>query len=255
VAALLVVRADAVEFTQLEGAARGYPVLRDASGKKLADGHFAQWTAGPRLHVQIVYQFGGGHRIEERTVLRQRPELVQEQWSWEERRNGAVSRRFDVNFATGKATAQKRNEDGVKHWEEEIDVEPGRTFAGFGFTLAVKGLNGRLVRGERIQLQAIGFTPQPRSVTVEISHAGLDQLPMAGRLLRADHFIVHPKLPWIADLFTDVPDAHIWLSNPAPAGFVRWEGPTAEPEDPIVRVDVLPGGISGPARRLDREQK
>jgi len=32
-----------------------------------------------------------------------------------------------------------------------------------------------------------------------------------------------------------------------PAGFLRWEGPLALPDDPMVRVDLLPGGQSGPA--------
>jgi hypothetical protein len=70
---------------------------------------------------------------------------------------------------------------------------------------------------------------------------------MDGRTIRGEHYIVHPKLPVIADLFVDVPDAHIWLTSPGPATFLRWEGPLAEPDDPIARVDLLPGGASGPA--------
>ena len=36
-------------------------------------------------------------------------------------------------------------------------------------------------------------------------------------------------------------------ANPAPAGFLRWEGPIVLPTDPIVRVDLLSGEKSGPA--------
>ena len=73
-------------------------------------------------------------------------------------------------------------------------------------------------------------------------------MEMAGRRLKGDHFVVHPELPAIAKLFVRVPDTQIWLTNPAPAGFLRWEGPVAEPSDPIVRVDLLSGDESGPAQ-------
>ena len=33
----------------------------------------------------------------------------------------------------------------------------------------------------------------------------------------------------------------LWLTYPAPATFLRLEGPLAEPSDPIVRIDLLPG--------------
>jgi hypothetical protein len=40
--------------------------------------------------------------------------------------------------------------------------------------------------------------------------------------------------PFIAKFFVNVPDTKIWLTNPAPAGFLRWEGPIVLPTDPIV---------------------
>ena len=58
----------------------------------------------------------------------------------------------------------------------------------------------------------------------------------------------------IADVFIDVPDILLWLTNPGPAGFLRMEGPLVEPSDPILRIDVLPGGQSGPATPTSREK-
>jgi hypothetical protein len=229
-----------------EGLARGYPALRDSSGKKLADGDFSQWLDGERLHVRITYN-GPGRRIEEYSVFRERPRLVQEQWSLREVRDGKLYRHFQVDFKSGSASAKKLEENELKQWSEQVEIEPGRTFAGFGFTLAIKALRQRLVKGERVELKAVGFTPKPRVVSVEIAHEGLDQMRMGGRAVRADRFLIHPEIPKIAELFVKVPDTHIWLANPAPAGFVRWEGPLAEPKDQIVRVDVLPGAESGPA--------
>lgn len=111
-------------------------------------------------------------------------------------------------------------------------------------TMAIKGLQKRLVRGEHVELQAVGFSPKPQVVTVELSYGGLDRMRMSGRVLQGEHFIVHPKIPRIARLFVEVPDNHIWLTRSAPVSFLRWEGPLAEPGDPITRVDLLPGGPS-----------
>jgi len=134
---------------------------------------------------------------------------------------------------------------------EKINVEPGRTFAGFGFSIALSNLRKRLLSGEQVQLKAVGFSPfptlSPQVVTVTISHGGLDRMRMSGRLLKGDRFIVHPEIFFLAKLFVDVPDTNIWLTNPAPAGFLRWEGPVLLPTDPLIRVDLLSGTKSEPA--------
>jgi hypothetical protein len=68
--------------------------------------------------------------------------------------------------------------------------------------------------------------------------------------LKSDQFVVHPEIPFLARLFVQVPDTKIWLANPPPAGFLRWEGPIAIPGDPLVRVDLVSGGESGGARTI-----
>jgi hypothetical protein len=73
-------------------------------------------------------------------------------------------------------------------------------------------------------------------------------MEMGGRDVEGDHFVIHPQIPVIVKLFISAPDMHIWLTHPAPAGFLRWEGPVAEPGDQIVRVDLLPGDESGAAK-------
>jgi hypothetical protein len=239
-----------IELAELEGAAHAYPALLDLNGKKLANGEFMQWTQNDRLHVRITYKFSNGQRVEEKAVLRQKPELIQEEWSWKELKNAKPSREFAVNFLSKTATAQKLENGEVKHWSEEIEVEAGRTFAGFGFTVALENLRKRLVNGEQVELKAVGFAPKPQVVTVQISYGGLDQMRMSERLLKGDRFVIHPEIPLIAKLFVHVPDTQIWLTNPPPAGFLRWEGPIAEPSDPVIRVDLVSGVKSGPAKAV-----
>ncbi len=243
VAGSLCMRAAAVEITEPAGAAHGYPGVCDINGKKLADGEFKQWVENDRLHVVITYEFLGGQLFEEKARFRQEPELMQEQWSWKEMKNDSRQREFAVDFLSGIASAHIRKDS--KDVSEKIDVERGRTFAGFGFTIALSNLRKRLLSGEQVQLKAVGFSPfptlKPQVVTVKISHGGVDRMRMSGRSLKGDRFIVHPEVPAIAKLFVNVPDTKIWLTNPAPAGFLRWEGPVVLPNDPLIRVDLLSG--------------
>jgi hypothetical protein len=235
------------QLPDVESAVHGFPTLFDLQGKKLADGEFTQMLTNDRLHVTIKYDFGNGHRVEEKSAFRQKPRLVQEEWSWNETKNGELFRHFTIDFRTGKATADKRQDRSVKHWSEDLKVEPGRTFSGFGFVLVLKSLRERLVRGEKIELQAVGFSPKPRLVSVDLSYDGVDRLNMAGRAIEGGRLLIHPKIPAIAKVFVDVKDTHIWLTTSRPLMFLRWEGPLAEPDDPLIRVDLLPGERSGPA--------
>jgi hypothetical protein len=242
----------ALEVTEPAGAAHGYPGLCDINGKKLADGEFRQWLEDHHLNVVITYKFPDGQLFEEKARFRQQPELAQEQWSWKELKDGKPQREFTVDFLSGMAGAHIRKDN--KDLSKEMDIEKGRTFAGFGFTIALSNLRKRLLGGEQIHLKAVGFSPfptlQPQVVTVKISYGGLDRIRMSGRSLKGDRFTVHPEVPAIAKLFVNVPDTKIWLTNPAPAGFLRWEGPIVLPTDPLIRVDLLSGEKSRPAESV-----
>ena len=146
--------------------------------------------------------------------------MIQEQWSWREIKDGQLQREFTIDFKSQMATAVKRDKDEMKNWSDKIDIQPGRTFAGFGFTLTLQNLRKRLIDGERIELRAVGFNPKPKAVAVELSHGGIDEMKMSNRLLEGDRFVIHPKIPAVAKVFVNVPDTQIWLTKP-PAGFLR----------------------------------
>jgi hypothetical protein len=248
-AGMIVAPVFALKVTEPAAASHGYPGLCDMNGKKLANGEFRQWVEDNRLHVVITYKFSADEVYEEDSQFRQIPELIQEKWSWKESKNGKSQREFAVDFLSGIGSAHISQDH--KDVSKKVKIEPGRTFAGFGFSLALSNLHKRLLRGEQVQLKAVGFsefpTLGPQVVTVTISHAGIDRMRMSGRSLKGDRFVVHPEIPFIAQFFVNVPDTKIWLTNPAPAGFLRWEGPIVLPTDPIFRVDLLSGEKSGPA--------
>jgi hypothetical protein len=246
----------ALEVTEPAGAAHGYPALYNLDGKKLADGEFRQWVEDHLLQIVITYKFPDGGSFEEKARFRQQPELIQEHWSWKELKNERLQREFNVDFLSGTATAHISKDN--KDVSDKVDIEKGRTFAGFGFTLALSNLRKRLLRGKHVQLKAVGFSPfptlKPQVVPVKLFHGGLDRMKMSGRSLKGDRFIVHPEVPAIAKLFITVPDTKVWLTNPAPAGFLRWEGPILLPNDQLIRVDLLPGANSGSAEPVESKR-
>jgi hypothetical protein len=193
----------AIAVTEPAAAAHGYPGLYDISGKKLANSEFRQWVENSRLHVVITHKFSAGEEYEEHAQFRQQPELIQEKWSWKESKHGRSQREFAVDFLTGIASAHISQDH--KDVSKRINIEPGRTFAGFGFSLALSNLRKRLLTGEQVQLKAVGFsqfpTLGPQVVTVTISHGGVDRMRMSGRSLKGDRFIIHPEIPFIANLF------------------------------------------------------
>ena len=241
---------DANPDWERDAALHGFPALFNLRGDKLADGEFTEWERNDLLHVNVAFDFGLAHHIEEKTILRQRPQLVQDEWAWSEFENGHLLRRFKVDFKQGKATAEKLERNRTNIWAETLKIEPGRTFAGIGFVLALKTVRERLVAGQKAEFRAIGFTPKPRLVTVELSYGNRESMVMAERTVVGDLFIIHPKVPALARALVDVKDTHIWLTLPRPAGFLRWEGPQVEAGDSVIRVDLLPGNHSGTAEPL-----
>jgi hypothetical protein len=237
----------AIAVPQQSGATHAFPVMRELTGKKLGGGEFLQDIDDHVLRIRISYDLGQGRRIEEKAAFEQGSELIQKESSWRELRGDALQREYTVDFASGKATARKQEKEGPKTSSGKVEIARSQTFAGFGFVLALQNLRDRLVKGETIELKAVGFTPKPRVVSVKLSYEGTDRTRMSNRLLRGEHFMIKPEIPAIAKLFIKISDTNIWLTSP-PSGFLRWEGPLAEPSDPVVRVDLASGDESGPAR-------
>src|SRR5437016_1687991 len=124
-AVFLAVPARAIQWTHYETAVRGYPVMRDASGARIADGTFVQWIEKDGLHVQITYVGESGRRMEETIVMQQRPELAQTRWQWRELQGNKPLRTFEVNLGTGLATASKEENGEIKHWSDTLKVSKG----------------------------------------------------------------------------------------------------------------------------------
>jgi hypothetical protein len=229
--------------------ARGFPEMRTLSGQRLAGGEYVAWIEHGQYHLSQTYRFPDGRVVEEKTSFDRTP-LAQRKWVWRESLNGVDLRRFEVDFASGRATAMVTDKSSIKTWSSKIDVEDGKTFCGLGFVQAIVNDKPKIVSGENLKLKAVAFTPKPRVVDVEVSYSGVDQMLQASQPLKGDHFVIQAKLPVPVKFFVKPPDNHVWLAHLEPTAFLRSEGPLLEPNDPQVRIDLLPGGVSTPATRL-----
>ncbi len=166
-----------------EGDAQAVTALVDVeSGATIADGRYAQRVEGGVLHIESRNDFPDGRVIVERAVLRLEPELRQESWDWTERKNGALVRQYEVDFRTGHAVATRV--DQHKRWKEDLDLVPGKTFAGIAFVAVIKALRTELAPGGKIDLKAVAFTPKPRLAPVSVTRGRRHRPGPAGLALR-----------------------------------------------------------------------
>lgn len=221
----------------VEGDAQAFTSLTDLHGTPEADGRYTQWVANDVLHIESRYDFPGGRVAIERATVRLHP-LQQETWTWDETMKGRPIREFTVDFKTGIATGAHHGEK-EEHWEENIAVEPGKTWTGIAFIEPIKAMRESVHEGQTMDLYAVGMSPKPRKVKVTVTHVGAQRIEMAGRNVDADKFLIHPDVPAIAKLFVKVPDNAIWLVSGRPAAFLRYEGPLCEPSDPLIHVDLI----------------
>jgi hypothetical protein len=246
--------AAAVETRWIEGTVRGFPVVRDAEGRQIGDATLTQYIEDGKLHAEGIFDLRDGRRLQETTVLEQRPQLRQLFWTWKETRGDQVLREFSVDLTTGHATARKKSGDGFDTWDDHLDGTKD-AFAGVGFMYAVKNLTERLDRGEKIEVTAVVFTTKPRTVTVSISRDQVGELTMGNRRIPAERYVIHPEVPWIARLFVKAPDQYLWYYRPSPPAFLRADIPVAEPGDPIIRIELLPGTESRAVGRAPKRPR
>jgi hypothetical protein len=106
-AALLVAGGRPVDLRSPDGELYAFPTLLDDEGHPIATSTHVQWVERGRLHVRITHAFPDGKRAVERARFARGDALVQESWSWDERRGDEVLRAFEVDLVAGRARGRK----------------------------------------------------------------------------------------------------------------------------------------------------
>ena len=222
----------AVRFT--EGIGRGFPVLRDASGEKIAQGDLSQVARGDRVENRLTFRFRDGSLYDETVVYSQRDvftllsyRLVQRGPSFPETMDATVDRE------SGRFTVRYKSDDDSP--EEVIKGKfemPDDAYNGLLSTLMKN-----LPTGTSAMVQIIAFTPKPRLVKMLLMPATSDTVMMSETAVPSTRFLVKPQLGLFASLLVaDIPDIKIWVSGGEAPAFLRFEGPLYF-MGPIWRID------------------
>jgi hypothetical protein len=222
----------AVRFT--EGVGRGFPVLRDASGAKIAQGDLVQVARGDRVENRLTFRFRDGSFYDETVVFSQRDvftllsyRLVQRGPSFPESIDATVDRtsgRYTVRY--------KGDEDSPEEVVKGRFDMPADAYNGLLSTLMKN-----LATGESATVQIIAFTPKPRLVKMLLMPATEDTVMMSETAVASTRFLVKPQLGLFASLLVaDIPDIKIWVSGGEAPAFLRFEGPLYF-MGPIWRID------------------
>jgi hypothetical protein len=211
----------AVRFT--EGIGRGFPVLRDASGEKIAQGDLVQIARGDRVENRLTFRFRDGSFYDETVVFSQRDvftllsyRLVQHGPSFPESLEASVDR------DTGRYTVRyKSDEDSPEEVVKGKFEMPGDAYNGLLSTVMKN-----LPTGGSATVQIIAFTPKPRLVKMLLMPASADTVMMSETAVPSTRFLVKPQLGLFASLLVaEIPDIKIWVSGGEAPAFLRFEGP------------------------------
>ena len=221
-----------VRFT--EGIGRGFPVLRDAKGDKIAQGDLVQVARGDRVENRLTFRFRDGSFYDETVVFSQRDvftllsyRLVQRGPSFPESLDATVDResaRYTVRY--------KSDEDSPEEVVKGRFEMPADAYNGLLSTLMKN-----LPAGESATVQIIAFTPKPRLVKMLLMPAIADTVMMSETAVPSTRFLVKPQLGLFASLLVaEIPDIKIWVSGGEAPAFLRFEGPLYF-MGPIWRID------------------
>jgi hypothetical protein len=221
-----------VRFT--EGIGRGFPVLRDAKGDKIAQGDLVQVARGDRVENRLTFRFRDGSFYDETVVFSQRDvftllsyRLVQRGPSFPESLDATVDResgRYTVRY--------KSDEDSPEEVVKGRFEMPADAYNGLLSTLMKN-----LPAGESATVQIIAFTPKPRLVKMLLMPAIAETVMMSETAVPSTRFLVKPQLGLFASLLVaEIPDIKIWVSGGEAPAFLRFEGPLYF-MGPIWRID------------------
>jgi hypothetical protein len=230
----------AVPMLHAIGTLHGFPSMSDVYGKIIADGELTQELSGDHLMVHVHWVFADGRKVDEHDDFRVGRDIAQEHFSWVETKGGEELRRFNVDFATGKAFAVTRDDkQKAKREEAQLDLSGGRAFSGYGAALAVTEK-----AGADTAITFIAFTPQPIAVTLDVHRDIEEPITVAHRSISCDRYTLHPRIPFPVSVFVGAKDAHLWLTHSSPHALLRSEQNLLAKNDPVVIVDAMPRGAT-----------
>lgn len=210
-----------------EGMVRGFLVLKDTNGARLASGDFLQVRRDSEVKTRVLLHFKDGsvhdetaYFTQERNFVLQRYHLIQ--------KGPAFKDEMDATFerSTGKyqVKVKSRQDAKEKTLDGKLDL-PADVYNGIVPTVA-KNLKGK---GEKVHM--VAFTPTPRVIELEMTPSGENTVLIGDLKKSVVHYVLKPKLGLLsipaAIMGRTPPDNHLWIMTSDIPAFVRFDGPLA----------------------------
>ena len=231
------VQAAPVPVRHIEGMVRGFLVLSNSKGVRIASGDFLQIGQGGEIKTRTVLYFKDGSLHDETAVFTQQRAFIMKSYRLVQK-GPAFTDEMDVtlNRATGKYRVKvKGRKDGQeKVLEGKLDM-PLDVYNGM-VPIVAKNL-----KGAKAIVHIVVFTPTPRVVELEMIPSGKEWFLIGDLKKGALHYVLKPQLGMLklpaTLLGRTPPDNHVWIITAEVPAFVKFEGPLAL-SGPIWRIEM-----------------
>lgn len=232
-----VVQAAPVPVRFTEGMVRGFLVLSDTGGSRIASGDFLQTSRGGEIKTRTVLHFKDGSLHDETAVFTQQRNFVMRSYHLVQKGPAFDD---DMNITLERATGKYR-----------IKVKPhkggGEKVLNGKLDLPLDVYNGMVpivaknLKGAQKTVHIVGFSPKPRVLELEMIPSGEEGVMIGDLKKTALHYVLKPKLGMLklpATLLGKMPpDNHLWIITADVPAFVKFQGPLAT-EGPIWRIEL-----------------
>lgn len=219
-----------------EGMVRGFLVLSDSGGTRIASGDFLQSGGDGEVKTRTLLHFKDGSLHDESAVFTQKRSfvmksyrLVQKGPAFREDMEATLERpgRYRVSV-------KPRRGGKEKVLQGKLDL-PQDVYNGMVPTVA------KNLKGGRETVHMVAFTPAPRVIQLDMVPSGEDGLMIGDLKKSALHYVLKPRLGLLkipAALMGKLPpDNHLWIVTSDIPAFVKFQGPLFN-EGPIWRVEL-----------------
>jgi hypothetical protein len=223
----------------VEGATRGFLLLRTIDGALIASGDLLQVSRGGEVESRMVFRFKDGSVYDETVVFTQQHVFTMQKYHLVQ--HGPVfpeDTEISMERASGKYRVKtKARKDGrEKVLDGTLDLPPD-ICNGLVLTVAKN-----LPKGARETVHIVAFTPEPRIIQLELAPAGEHKVLVGDLAKTAIHYVVKPRLGIWLNFFARVlgsmpPDYHAWIITDEVPAFVRFEGPLYT-TGPVWRIEL-----------------
>lgn len=220
-----------------EGMVRGFLVLTDTSGARIASGDFLQSSREGEIRARTVLNFKDGSLHEEIATFTQQRNFLLKSYRLVQK-GPAFAEDIEATLERGggkyrvKVTPRKAGRERVLSGRLNL---PADVYNGMVPTVAKNVKEGR----ETIHI--VAFTPAPRLVQLEMIPSGEEGFFIGDLQKSALHYVLKPRLGMLkvpAKLMGKMPpDNHLWILTSDVPAFVKFQGPLAN-EGPVWRIEL-----------------